>query len=196
MSTHTPRPRGPLGYPLFDYHLGRTVQWGHWGITFMDRQPDEQLNFGIAVGTLPFAVGACGPVDGTVGSETRLHLQAACDAWVRDCQLPAGIVRPGVRWPDFTDPTSREAIAAAKLDAALTSAYAEGRKDEREEAESNAARNIIAYKFQAPNGSYWYIKADDRRTIDYWAPRRKLIPLTDDEARITADGAVEDGSAA
>lgn len=49
---------------------------------------------------------------------------------------------------------------------------------------------IIAYKFQSPNGSYWYINADDQRTIDYWSDKRKLIALTDDEAVISASGAV------
>lgn len=49
---------------------------------------------------------------------------------------------------------------------------------------------IIAYKFQSPDGSYWYIKADDQRTIDYWRDKRKLIALTDDKAVVTATGAV------
>lgn len=53
------------------------------------------------------------------------------------------------------------------------------------------ASNVIAYKFQAPDGSYWYIKADDRRTLDYWRDKRKLIPLTDDKARIAAGVVVE-----
>lgn len=51
--------------------------------------------------------------------------------------------------------------------------------------------STVAYKFQAPNGAYWYIRADDQRTIDYWKDKRKLIALSDDEARIAATGAVE-----
>lgn len=92
MSAHWTPPRGPMGYPLFAYHIGRTVQWGNWGITFSEKQPDERKNFGVIVGQLPFAVGACGPIDGTIGSEARSRLQAACDAWVRDGTEPAGMV--------------------------------------------------------------------------------------------------------
>lgn len=51
--------------------------------------------------------------------------------------------------------------------------------------------NVIAYKFQSPDGSYWYIRADDQRTLDYWSDKRKLTPLTDDKARIAA-GAVSE----
>jgi hypothetical protein len=65
-------------------YLGRTVEWGHWGITLMERQPDPLKNFGVIVGTIPFAVGARGPIDGTIGSELRRNLQARCDAWVKD----------------------------------------------------------------------------------------------------------------
>ena len=50
--------------------------------------------------------------------------------------------------------------------------------------------SVIAYKFQAPNGSYWYIRADDHRTLNYWRVKRKLIPLSDTEACIEAHGAV------
>lgn len=49
--------------------------------------------------------------------------------------------------------------------------------------------SVIAYKFQAPNGAYWYIKADDQRSIDYWKGKRKLIALSDDQARVMAEGA-------
>lgn len=114
--------RGPLGYPLFAYHLGRTVQWGHWGITFMDRQPDERMNFGLVVGTLPFPVGAAGPVDGTVGSDTRLRLKATCDAWVRDATLPDGLVRPEFRWPEFMAPKRIEDFAPVAASAGLSNA--------------------------------------------------------------------------
>lgn len=50
---------------------------------------------------------------------------------------------------------------------------------------------VIAYKFQSPDGSYWYIKADDARTLDYWRDKRKLIPLTADKARIAAGVVIE-----
>lgn len=52
--------------------------------------------------------------------------------------------------------------------------------------------SVIAYKFQAPDGSYWYIKADDQRTLEYWRDKRKMIPLTDDKARIAAGVVVEE----
>ena len=90
---HAPMKRGALGYPLFAYHQGRTVEWGHWGITFMERQPDERLNFGVIVGSVEFAVGNRGPVDGTYGSDRRQSLQAACDAWVKEGTEPRGFIR-------------------------------------------------------------------------------------------------------
>lgn len=55
----------------------------------------------------------------------------------------------------------------------------------------NINTSVIAYKFQAPNGSYWYIDADDLRTLDYWRDKRKLIPLKGDEARIAAGVVIE-----
>jgi len=82
--------RGPLAFPLFLYHLGRTVHWGNWGIDFCDQQPDERKNFGVVSGTLLFGVGARGPVDGTFGSERREELQSICDAWTNEgCFPPA-----------------------------------------------------------------------------------------------------------
>ena len=51
--------------------------------------------------------------------------------------------------------------------------------------------SIIAYKFQSPDGAYWYIRADDQLTLDYWCGKRKLIPLTDDKARIATGVVVE-----
>lgn len=86
--SHTPA-LGPLGYPLHHYHLGRTVQWGHWGITFSEAQPDERKNFGVIVAHWPFPVNANGPQDGTRGSPQRAALQQACDAWIADGVLPA-----------------------------------------------------------------------------------------------------------
>lgn len=69
----------------------RTVEWGHWGITFMDVQPDSSKNFGMIVGHLPFGVGACGPCDGTLGSPLRAHYVAICEEWVKRGVLPNGL---------------------------------------------------------------------------------------------------------
>lgn len=68
----------------------RTVEWGHWGITFMNPQTDRSKNFGKIVGHLSFGVGARGPVDGTSGSPERRHYQKICDAWVSEGTLPGG----------------------------------------------------------------------------------------------------------
>lgn len=70
------------------YHQGRTVEWGHWGITFLDPQPDLTKNFGVIRGTLHFGVGSRGPIDGTVGSPLRTSYQARCNAWMADGVLP------------------------------------------------------------------------------------------------------------
>jgi hypothetical protein len=75
-------------YRIEPYHQRRSVQWGHWGITFMDQQPDLTKNFGVIVGTLHFGVGSRGPVDGTVGSPVRVAYQDCCNAWVKDGLLP------------------------------------------------------------------------------------------------------------
>jgi len=74
------------------YHHQRPVSWGHWGIDFLNPQPDTAKNFGVQVAHLPFAVSVCGPVDGHVGSELRRNLQAACDAWVREGALPPAAI--------------------------------------------------------------------------------------------------------
>ena len=66
----------------------RTVEWGHWGITFMDVQPDTTKNFGTIISHLSFGVSNCGPVDGTIGSATRNHYLAICAAWVERGELP------------------------------------------------------------------------------------------------------------
>ena len=65
----------------------RTVQWGHWGITFSEHTLDEyaRASYAPAVihGTLAFPVGARGPVD-----SDRARYQAAIDAWKNDGVLP------------------------------------------------------------------------------------------------------------
>ena len=73
-------------------YLGRTVEWGHWGLTFMERQPDLLKNFGVIVGQLPFPVGARGPISGTFGSAQRQEFLAACDVWIERGETPAGFV--------------------------------------------------------------------------------------------------------
>jgi hypothetical protein len=71
-------------------YLARTVQWGNGGITFMDKQPDPQLNFGVVVATIPFPVGARGPVDGSFGSDLRKAYEAMCQNWIEKGVLPTG----------------------------------------------------------------------------------------------------------
>lgn len=65
----------------------RTVEWGHWGITFMDPQSDSSKNFGAIAGYVPFAVGLRGPVDAGPVRETY---RAMCAAWVAERAIPAG----------------------------------------------------------------------------------------------------------
>lgn len=69
----------------FDHprYLGRTVEWGHWAITFMDRQPDPAKNYGIIVGNLAHL-----GIDGTLGSSRRLYLQKICNEWIANGDLP------------------------------------------------------------------------------------------------------------
>jgi hypothetical protein len=66
----------------------RTVEWGHWGITFMEPQPDRSKNFGVIAGQVGFGVGACGPVDGCLGSLLRRSYQDMCEAWISRGVLP------------------------------------------------------------------------------------------------------------
>lgn len=69
------------------YHDGRTVQWGNWGIDFMDPQPSLAANYGVLVGRIQFPVGSRGPFEGDKGKWT-----AMCAAWVADRSVPAGFV--------------------------------------------------------------------------------------------------------
>lgn len=74
------------GHPRYSE---RTVEWGHWRITFMDVQADRSKNFGEIVGSISFPVAnGCGPQDGLAGSPVRQRYQAMCDAWCRDGMLP------------------------------------------------------------------------------------------------------------
>lgn len=66
----------------------RTVEWGHWGITFMDVQRDRSKNFGAITAFLPFPVGNAGPIDGHTGSAARQSYKQMCDRWMADGVLP------------------------------------------------------------------------------------------------------------
>ena len=77
---------------MLNRYSERTVEWGHWGITFMDQQPDPSKNYGVIVGHLPFGVGNAGPCDGTLGSPTRERYKAICRAWCESRQIPEGFV--------------------------------------------------------------------------------------------------------
>ena len=67
----------------------RTVQWGgHWGITFMDIQPDKTKNFGVIIGTIGFAVGNRGPID---AGEIRQVYRDMCSNWINNGILPENI---------------------------------------------------------------------------------------------------------
>lgn len=78
---------------LHPRYTRRTVEWGHWGITFMDPQADLAKNFGVIVGTVYFGCGTRGPVDGALGSATRQMYQALCNDWVNHGAAPEGLVR-------------------------------------------------------------------------------------------------------
>lgn len=67
------------------YHDARTVEWGHWGITFMDPNPCRDQNYGRIVGYVPFPVGTRGPMDGD-----KAKYRAMCDAWIADRAIPDG----------------------------------------------------------------------------------------------------------
>ncbi len=65
----------------------RRVEWGHWGLTFVEGTRVEA--------TLPFPCGPGGPSDGFTGSPEQERYRAACRAWVARGELPEGAVRPG-----------------------------------------------------------------------------------------------------
>lgn len=70
---------------MSDRYTGRTVEWGHWAITFMDVQPDRTKNFGVIIGHVPFPIGTRGPVD----LLRRTEYREMCRAWVEDGVKPA-----------------------------------------------------------------------------------------------------------
>jgi len=69
------------------YHEGRTVEWGHWAITFMEPQPDPTKNYGVIIGHVSFPVGTRGPVDGL----KRDYYREICRAWVEQGIRPLGL---------------------------------------------------------------------------------------------------------
>lgn len=67
------------------YHEQRTVQWGHWGIVFMDPNPHHHQNYGRIIGSLSFPVGTRGPMD-----YPKAKYRAICEAWVERREKPEG----------------------------------------------------------------------------------------------------------
>lgn len=70
-------------------YSSRTVEWGHWGITFMDVQPDHSKNYGVPAASIGFAASTRGPF---VGARRRAELEGICRAWVESGDLPADAV--------------------------------------------------------------------------------------------------------
>lgn len=69
----------------------RMVEWGNWGLTFYWKVPGEYAPTKIE-GVLYFPVGTRGPMDGYLGSPERERYKAISAAWMRDGQLPEGMV--------------------------------------------------------------------------------------------------------
>lgn len=69
----------------------RHVSWGHWSITFWQRDaakmrgPWDTYNPGQQMGEIIFPVGSRGPIDGHKRDEYR----AAVKAWIEEGRLPA-----------------------------------------------------------------------------------------------------------
>lgn len=70
------------------YHSRRTVEWGNWGITFMEPQPDQTKNFGVIVGRVDFPIGIRGPMDGL----RRDYYREICRAWTESGVKPLGLI--------------------------------------------------------------------------------------------------------
>jgi hypothetical protein len=62
----------------------RRTDWGHWGLTFVERV-DERWE---TRGRIYFPVGPQGPVDGCIGTPERQRWLEVADAWVKDGRLP------------------------------------------------------------------------------------------------------------
>lgn len=64
----------------------RTVEWGNWGILFMDVQPDTTKNFGVIVGNVYFPIGTRGPC-----ATTDPKYKKMCADWIDHGVVPDGI---------------------------------------------------------------------------------------------------------
>lgn len=76
-------------------HTHRTCQWGNWGITFYNPQPDLTLNYGILVASIDFACGPQGPIDGYLGSPLRESYKKMCRDWTEHGILPESAKKAG-----------------------------------------------------------------------------------------------------
>ncbi len=72
------------------YHERRTVEWGNWGIDFMDENPNLDQNYGKIVGHINFPVSTRGPMDNM--PDQKAKYKAMCDAWIKDRTIPEGLV--------------------------------------------------------------------------------------------------------
>lgn len=74
------------------FPTNRRAHWGHWGISFIEYQSrDLYAEPQKIYGTLFFPVGACGPVDGFIGSPERQVYKEICKAWAERGELPANL---------------------------------------------------------------------------------------------------------
>jgi len=80
--------------------IHRTVEWGHWGITFATHEIDASGQRGYSAheiyGTQEFPVGARGPADGLLGSPEREAYKRMCTDWTARGVLPSGLERPNL----------------------------------------------------------------------------------------------------
>ena len=67
------------------YHTSRTVEWGNWGITLMDTQPDKTKNYGVIVGFVRFPLGTRGPF---VSPKMQKRFEEICKNWIEFKILP------------------------------------------------------------------------------------------------------------
>lgn len=75
--------------PQSEPNHGRESEWGHWGLTFIQRGPGGRD----VLYTISFPVGSQGPMDGYIGSPERERYRALCRRWVHDGELPEGVER-------------------------------------------------------------------------------------------------------
>lgn len=65
----------------------RKAEWGNWGLTFYS-EIDGKI---ILHGNTYFPVGACGPMDGFIGSPERQKWLDQVKAWMSKGLLPEGL---------------------------------------------------------------------------------------------------------